>query len=55
MITTALWTTLFLQMVLYGHLGSKSRMAQMPPDIQTNSLCHTSSLVDHLLTRLQDY
>lgn len=56
MITTALWTTSFLQMVLYGHLGSKSRTAQLPPDILViNSLCHTGCLMDCLLTRLHDY
>lgn len=56
MTTMSVLTTLFLQMVLYGHLGSKSRVAQLPPSILViNSLCRTCSLVDRLLTRLHDY
>lgn len=56
MTTTTMLTTSVAQMVLYGHLSSKSRMAQLPLNILViKSLFHTDFLVDCLLTRLCNY
>lgn len=55
MTTTAVLTTLLLQMVPRGHLSSKSKVEHLPPDILViNNVGHPRSLVDHLLTRLHN-
>lgn len=56
MTTATVLTTSVVQTVRYGHLSSKSRMAQLPPNILViHSLFHTGSLVDCLLTRLRSF